>query len=175
MSIHDDIVRAGRLRQELAQTEGRIRSAQERATQRPLSDDELHARTEIQARADSAYALHGRQAPPPLYEEMPQAYQRRALNGLREHSDTWKNVDLRTVTADVVALIEPDILRESEAAARSPKNVPAGQVREVRSQDKSGRVISEFYGDPEAWMRDFKAPARVVTSWDAPENLYRSR
>ena len=44
--------------------------------------------------------------------------------------------------------VEQQIFKAAEQEARSPTNVPDGQLKEVRRLDQSGRPFYEFHGRP---------------------------
>lgn len=55
--------------------------------------------------------------------------------------------------------------RAAEIMNQQPQAVVDGSrtLREVKTRDQSGRVITEFEGSPSAWLNDFAAePRRLV-------------
>lgn len=124
---------------------------------RSLTDAEHNRLAELQAKADPIFGAFGDRAPRPLDGERPTGYRRRLINALKQHSPTWASVNLDAIQ-DTTALdaIEGQVFADAAAAARSPIDIGPGQLREVRRTDNTGtRVITEFHGDPMAWMSDF--------------------
>lgn len=115
---------------------------------------------EAQAKADAVYRLHGTTAPMAVHGEAPLDYRRRLASGLQKHSKDWGKQSLAAVSRDVLAPIETAIYADAAAEARNPQNVPRGQLREIRTPDGSGRVVSEFVGHPDDAFAPFKVPAQ---------------
>jgi hypothetical protein len=124
------------------------------------SDADLAALSDVQARADSVYAAFGDSAPRFLQGENLLAYRRRLAKGLQSHSTAWKDVDLTSLPENVVSVAEAAIYADAMTAARNPAGVAADTLREVRSRDTTGRVVTSFVGEPRAWMSDFAANRR---------------
>ena len=139
----------------LTKHERRIRDL-ERAMPRDVSDKEYRAMADAQAKADPVYQAFGDAAPRPLQGEDLLGYRRRLARGLKKHSPRWSNVNLSAV-ADQAAFdnIEEGIYNDAMATARSPVDVPLGQLREITSSDRTGRQITEFAGEPISWMGNF--------------------
>lgn len=129
-----------------------------------MADDERSAMADAQARADSVAMAFGSAAPRPLVGERLQNYRRRLLTGYQDHSETFKGVDLATIT-DKVAFdaIEKSIYADAAKAARNPVGVPDGTLRPIVNMDDAGRRVTTFVGSPDAWMRDFKVMKRRLT------------
>jgi len=125
-----------------------------------LTDAEVSAMGEIQARADTIYAAFGDSAPRPLQGETGLAYRKRLAKGLQTHSMAWKDVDLSALPENVVSVAEGAIYADAMTAARNPANVEVDQLRAVKTRDATGRVVTSFVGEPRAWMSDFTANRR---------------
>ena len=110
-----------------------------------------------QARADAVCAARGERAPPPMAGEKLSAYRRRLLRDLRHESKEFGAIDLHGISGPLFDAIEARIYADALAASSRP-SVPIGELREVKTQDQSGRWISTFYGNPRTWMDDFSAP-----------------
>jgi hypothetical protein len=122
------------------------------------------AAVEEQARADAAYAAHGLRAPARMINEDLDAYQRRLARPLQAHSSRWGvGVDLTPFRDNALRTVTGQIF--SDAAAAAMKNDTPGQLRQVVSQDATGRRITRFYGDPEACWGPFKQASRVIIGW----------
>ena len=65
-------------------------------------------------------------------------------------------------------MIEKSIYADAMTTAISPADVPAGQLREMVSIDTTGRKITNFVGDPRAWMQGFAGPALRQTRLGLP-------
>jgi 8-oxo-dGTP pyrophosphatase MutT (NUDIX family) len=128
-----------------------------------LSDADHAAMSSIQARADVVYAAFGDSAPRPLQGETIPAYRGRLAKGLQPHSSAWKDVDLSGLPENVLSVAEVAIYADAMAAARNPASVDQDELREVKSHDVTGRVVSTFVGQPKAWMQSFTANRRRVS------------
>lgn len=144
-----------RLAARLAELEARIPAS--------LSDAEMAAMSELQARADTVYAAFGDSAPRPLQGETTLAYRRRLAKGMQAHSSAWKDVDLSSLPENVISVAEAAIYADAMTAARNPAGLEADQLRELKSRDVTGRVVSTFVGEPRAWMQNFTANRRRLS------------
>lgn len=90
-------------------------------------------------------------------------YQRRLLSKYKAHSIAWKDKDLARVDASVLDVAEAQIYADSVAAASAPTSVVAGTLREVVTQDATGRRTIRFHGDPNVCWAPFKHTVRAVT------------
>jgi len=117
-----------------------------------------------QQRADAAASLWGRRVDRPMIGETSRAYRIRQLNRFKEHSPSYRNAKLDLVR-DAAALdaAERQIYADSAQAAQSNEHVGPGLLREIRKRDRTGREISEFYGDVAACLAPFRLPAQRVT------------
>ncbi len=125
-----------------------------------MSDAEMQKLRDAQARADTAYLSHGTQAPPPMHGETSSEYRRRLLAPLQKHSSDIGAVNLSMCPPDILPIVEAKVYADSVAAARSPKGVVPGTLREIQSRDASGRQINEFFGHPDACWAPFKMESR---------------
>lgn len=132
-----------------------------------LSDDDLNALSEAQARADSVAIGHGGRAPRPMQGETPLAYRKRVAAKFKMYSAAYKDVDISSITdGNLFAIAESSIYKDAETAARTPADLPAGTLREHRETDQAGRVITSFTGSPSAWLNSFKSVPRRVTHFN---------
>lgn len=141
----------------------------ERALPKQLSDPEFRAMADAQAGADRVYQAFGDSAPRPMNGEDLAGYRRRLANGLKRHSKAWGDVNIHAIADDkAFDVIEKSIYADAMATAISPADVPAGQLREMVSIDTTGRKITNFVGDPCAWMQGFAGPALRQTRLGLP-------
>jgi 8-oxo-dGTP pyrophosphatase MutT (NUDIX family) len=126
-----------------------------------MTDADFAAISDAQVKYDRVNLMHGKRASRPMDGETLLAYRRRLASDLKEHSPSWKGIDLRTI-ADETAFgnIESIILADAENAALHPAAPPEDYLREIVNEDITGRKISTFVGKPSAWMKDFTAPKR---------------
>lgn len=130
-----------------------------------LSDEDYAAMASAQAKADSIYAAHSSKSPRPLDGETLLGYRRRMASQLKEHSPTWKGVDLSAIADEAAFTIaESQIYADAMQSARNPVDLPLGQLREIVSQDETGRRMVSFAGQPISWMDGFSAPRRRVSA-----------
>lgn len=127
-----------------------------------MSDADYAERATAQARADGVYIQFGKQAPAPMAGETPLAYRVRLLNGVKDHSKTYKDVALDKIAiADKAAFeaMEPQIYHDAEIVARSPATVPVGELRCIERKE-GGHTIRDWVGEPAAWMNQFAGPVK---------------
>lgn len=137
----------------------------------PLSDDEADAMADAQNKADSvAHALGmAKHATHPMLGEKPTAYRLRMARKLQVHSPAYKEVNLQAIaSADTkaFALAEAAIFADAAKVASRPTEVSAGQLRQVKRRDESGREITEFVGDTMACWGQFVAPSRKASGFN---------
>lgn len=126
-------------------------------------DDDEDKRLSAQAKADSAYAALGSAAPRALRGEPLMSYRRRLAHGLQSHSKAWKDIDLKILPTDAFNVAEAQIFADSIEDSKHPSDLGDGQLREIVRADSTGRRITEFVGEPRAWMAQFGCNRRVVT------------
>jgi 8-oxo-dGTP pyrophosphatase MutT (NUDIX family) len=127
-----------------------------------MSDADYAAMADYQARADSVYSAFGERAPAPLQGETAPAYRIRLAKGMQSHSEAWKSVPLRDLPENALDIAEAAIYADATAAARSPVGVSAGSLRAIKKRDAADRVITEFVGEPSAWMGEFRTAPRAI-------------
>lgn len=141
------------LRQQIAELTARL--------PRQMSDQDFAQMADVQAKADSVFSAFGERAPRPLDGETVNGYRRRMAGKLKVHSPSWSKVDVAVIN-DGAAFdeIEKHIYNDAMVTARSPADVPDGNLREIISTDSTGRRISSFVGQPNAWMGEMSGHRR---------------
>jgi hypothetical protein len=118
------------------------------------------------SRAEQAHQLWGnhRGAPSAMPGESSLAYRKRLLQPfLRFSRSGFDGVDLKNVDATMLGGLENSVYADAAAAASSPEfGAPEGTLRAVRKKDDTGRVITEWVGEPRAWMSQFSGVRRRV-------------
>lgn len=128
--------------------------------------EEEEAMVDAQVKADSVMGLFGERAPRPLRGETVLGYRKRMAKQMQQHSKQWKGVDLNVLPKAAFDIAEGQIFADAQVAASAPTSAP-GQLRSVQRRDATtGRVTTQFFGDPKAWMGDFSAPKRFVAGID---------
>jgi len=136
-------------------------------------DDEEAVMADCQAKADSVYSAFGKSASRPLSGESLTAYRKRMVRGLQAHSDEMKNVNINAIKDEaMLAVVEKRVYADAIAASRGTGAIAKGQLIELHKKDRAGRTITEFRGDMEAWLGDFKLPAYRVMKFNT-ENFKR--
>lgn len=125
-----------------------------------MSDSDYAEMADAQAKADSVASAFGTSASRPLNGEGLLAYRKRMARGFQKHSKTWGEVDVYVLPKSAFEIAETQIYADAMQAARTPTDLPLGQLREIRQTDRAGRTISTFHGDMNAWMNDFKSTKR---------------
>lgn len=139
------------LRKQIADLTRKLGDVQ-RIVPRPMSEIDVDALTDAQARADDVYSEFGKRAPVPLPNEDLMGYRRRVARDLRVHSPALKTVNLHAVADDTAfGELEKQIYADALASARSPMSVPRGELRSV-TRRSGGHEITEFHGEPSSWM-----------------------
>jgi hypothetical protein len=156
--------------------EGEVVADRQARHDRSLADrmavDSAEARAEfanIQARTDAVLNMHGLRAAAPMVGETMIAYRRRMLKDVQR--TCAKNAPGRTYVVDSLDganldQVERHIFADAMTEAQRPTDIAAGQLREVRKSSEAGHRVSEFYGEPKAWMDPIGNPAggrRVTT------------
>ena len=135
------------------------------------ADEEEAAMADAQAHCDSVMAAFGKSAGRPLKGENLMAYRKRLLRGVQGYSDSWKNVDLKSIKDNaMLAIAEKQIYAEALAASKAPGAYADGQLIEMTERDRAGRTITKFKGSISAWLDDFKLPSMRVTAFNLPNN-----
>ena len=150
-----DAVDREAMRAKIAELEARL--------PKDAADTDYHAVISAQARADEVFSKLGESAPKPLSGETEVLYERRVARLLKEHSPTWKGIDLGAAFADdatgnagfKVALAH--IYDDAEKAAAHPAPLPGGGLRAIHRRSGAGHEIIEYVGDG-AWMDRFSGP-----------------
>jgi hypothetical protein len=137
------------LRQQVDQLQRQVR-----ALQSPRPESERDALAKAQHRFDSVAALFGARASEPALGESSVSYRKRLAASLQQHSPELKDARLDAADLPTLTALEDRIYGDAVAAARGGK-VPAGQLREVKERDESGRLVTRSYGDPMSWMQHF--------------------
>ena len=136
-------------------------------------DDEEAAYADCQAKADSVYSAFGKSASRPLQGESLMAYRKRMLRGLQAHSDEMKTVNINSIKDEaMLAIVEKRVYADALAASRGTGSIAKGQLIALHKKDQAGRTITEYRGDMEAWLGDFKLPASRVVKFNT-ENVKR--
>lgn len=137
----------------------------EAAMPRQLTDEDRHAFSAAQARADDVYSAFGKRAPYPLSGEDVLPYRRRLVASLKEHSLAWKDVDILAIAdAATFKIAEDTILRDAAKAALHPADLKIGELREiVRSDSSTGVRTVEFRG-MHSFVKSLTRPPRHVKS-----------
>lgn len=144
------------LRREIAELRSRMPNE--------LSDSERNEVADAQVKADSVFSSYGKRAPMPLHGEKPMAYRRRMMVQLQQHSADYKDVDLSAIAdAQVLKIAEKQIYADAQASASL--SIGAGQLREIKRADATGRQISTFEGDPAACWAPFQTGKRQITGF----------
>lgn len=125
----------------------------------------LEERNQIAAarvRADSLYARLGRATPEWMAGEMPAAYRKRLADGLKDCSPQLRRTNLDAVPDAALGAVEDRIYQDALEASRQPAANPSGTLRPRTYKDTTGHTVTEYFGDPMAWMGAFMAHGATV-------------
>jgi hypothetical protein len=157
VNLANDYARARDMRNQLRRLEESIARRAERS---PITEDDEHRMTEMQSRADEAYAAASRRAPPPLPLERPAEYRRRLADGVKAYSPRFREVDLSGVVDAGLAVIEGQIYSDAVTHGRT-HGLQSRQLRPIETRTAAGHSAIEWAGGPEAsFVRQFERPAR---------------
>jgi hypothetical protein len=135
-----------------------------RAIPKRRTDDDINALADAQARADEVYtALGKRGAPRYLDGEDLMGYRRRLARDLKKHSEEWRDVNLHEITSNkAFDILERRIYADAMNVAMTPVTAEPGTLRAITKRS-GGHEITEFVGEPRAWMNDFAGLSQAVT------------
>jgi hypothetical protein len=120
----------------------------------------------VQERAERVAQAFGdsQGAPRWLQGETLDQYRRRMANKFRQHSLAWKDIDLTPFSGNALAPVEAQVYADAMHAAMHPTSVEGAPLREMVKKDATGRLIRDFYGDPEAAWGPFKLHPRMIAN-----------
>ena len=126
-----------------------------------MSDDaeSISLAEEFRARAQAAYRYAlGAEPPLRMSGESLNAYRVRLLEPVKSASKDWRGMSRSDLAG--VARAGALSVAETQIYADAVKGVQTTQhgLREVMEEDRTGRKISKFYGDPEEVWGVFKLP-----------------
>lgn len=113
------------------------------------------------AKADSAFTSMGMTAPMPWAGEKALDYRKRALIKAQVHTPKFRDVNIRSISdSAVLGVVEEQIYKAAaDAVLDAMENTPGYLSKSFRF-DGTGRRITEYRGDPGAWLNYFKTPTR---------------
>jgi hypothetical protein len=126
--------------------------------EREMTQGERQGFEQVRMRADRALQVCKVRPDKPQRGETVQTYERKILQELKKFSPSLNWCDFSYGTPEQVADFAPTVLKEALAA---PKR--RGELAEVRLRDRSGRVISEFEGDKNTWLNQFRGIGWAMT------------
>lgn len=139
-----------------------------RAEDRPLgriapADEDEDSMADAQIRADSAYMAIGKRAPAPFSGEKALDYRKRALKGVQNLAKEFRDVNIRAVSdSATLRVLEQQIYKAAcDGVNWAMENTP-GYLHKTVRMDEAGRRITEYSGDPNAWLSTFKIPGRAL-------------
>lgn len=123
--------------------------------QNKVSDEDRAEMVSAQSKADSlAMALGDTASRHPVAGETAFAFRKRMAANFSKYSNKFKGVNINAIgDKELFAPIEDAIYADASAYAKAPPAMP-GMLREVKER-MNGREISNFVGDPSAWMDPF--------------------
>jgi hypothetical protein len=68
-----------------------------------------------------------------------------------------EEVKVHDMRGSAFDMIERQSFEAAQREARSPTNIPEGELKEVKRYDQAGRVSYEFFGKPKVWTDTFNA------------------
>jgi len=139
-----------------------MRALMSKALREPTID-ERNAISVYRKRADSVYAMLGKDIPEYLRGESPRAYRHRLADGLKEFSATLKKTVMDALPDDVFETVEERVYADALEAAKKPVATKPMQLRPHTYKDSAtGHNVTEYYGDPLGWMAPFMTGGQVL-------------
>lgn len=146
---------------EISDLKSRLAALEHRT--KPIAETDRALFAKAQARADGVMQAFGDSAPRQMQGETILDYRRRLLNPLLKHSVAWKGVDISALPETALGVAEDQVYKDAALSARSPSDIPSGTLRALARRDGTGRTITEFAGEPRAWMSSFTSGKRGLT------------
>ena len=115
---------------------------------------------EIRAKYQEALQPFNRPVPQPFPEETRDEYRRRVLPILQNYAPGMQDVKVHDARGSAFDMIERQTFEAAAREANHPTQIPEGELREIKRQDATGRVSSEFYGKASAWLNEFSPGKR---------------
>jgi hypothetical protein len=162
----DDAVKADSvsdLRRQMAEQSATIRRLE--SLMKPKSDDEHAAFADAQARADTVFNGFGQRAPRPLEGEALVDYRKRLATKLKSYSPAWKNVKFSVLPEEAFSIAETQVYSDATAAASSPTDLGAGELRMVTKVDPTTGVRTNVFYGKESFVKAMGRPGRRVASF----------
>jgi hypothetical protein len=110
----------------------------------------------IQAKADRAFQSHRAPMPAPAECEDALAYRKRLAEKLQDAAGL-RRIGYGACPETEFSKLESKVYDDAMAAAHA-----APDLREIRTQDPTGRACSEFVGSKSSWMSRFKGPVQLM-------------
>jgi hypothetical protein len=123
-----------------------------------MSDPDVLAK--LHETADDLLKPFNQYAPRYMEGETVSGYRKRLAGRIQQHAPTLKDINLRESVGTTFDLIERQIYDEARREAIRPTTIPAGEMRELKRYDDTGRPFLEFHGSPRAWLGDFANGAK---------------
>ena len=92
-------------------------------------------------------------------------YRKRLVGQFAKYSPSWSSVDFNKLAGaphlveNVLCRAEEQVYADALEASRRPESYSPGTLREIKTADPSGRIMSRFVGDFDAAFGMFKRPA----------------
>ena len=149
------------LRQQNAQLH-ELRGMLNKALRQPTSAERGELATAYH-RADSVYASLGRATPSPMPGESPGAFRRRLAAGLSDMSPDLRKVNFDGLPDDAFTAVESRLYADAADGAKAGLGTPAGRLNSRSYKSETGHNMTEYFGDPLAWMSPFMLGGQRVT------------
>jgi hypothetical protein len=131
--------------------------------------DHLNAARRFQEYFDHTLRRIGMRAPQPVLGETCNHYRREALRTMKQtflpQNHPLYQVQYRSLKADALAALEPQLLSAVVEEANNPSTVEPGQFRQIEEYDESGTVRSVKFIGPQSFVVGLGRPGRRVTSF----------
>jgi len=138
--------------------------AVEKMMPKAMSDSDMDAMADCQAKADSVASAFGESAGRPQLGETPDGYRRRMAAKFKKHSAAYKDVDLTSITdGNLFSVVEAQIYSDAVQAANNPIMAEGEGLRAIKTKTDAGHTIITYKGKISSWLDNFKADAFKLT------------
>ncbi|PHI31169.1 DUF2213 domain-containing protein [Budvicia aquatica] len=144
-----------------------VKDAAEEQERQDNAEKDEESKADAQVMADSAYREFGKSARAPMSGETTINYRKRMVNGLKQHSATYKDVDIIAIAdSALLAIAEKQVYADAKATAKSKIASTPNVLIPVVRMDDAGRRITEYRGDVNTWLSSFKQPSQQLVKFN---------
>jgi hypothetical protein len=138
--------------------------------------EHFNAARQYQEYYDATLRKVGTHAPAPRLGQSCNDYRRETLRQLKRtflpQTHPLYEVQYRTLKADALGALEPQVLAACETEAVNPAHVPPGEFRMITPIDQDTGLRSNVFIGKECFVKQMGRPGRRVVSFHTDRGLY---